>query len=792
MKIYKILIISALFIAQINAQQVTLSRVNVEGNTTTSDKMIKYSAGLRDGTKIQRSDISTAITRLWDLGLFDDINIVLNNESQIGVEITIQVVESPILNQILFEGMTAREGRFRDKLEISSGQRIKSNSVDKALRKITEIYKEDGYYNVEVTPSIVVPQDTIVRSDFARDIKFTINENEKYKLENIIFEGNESFTDRKLRRAMSETKQKKWWAFWVKSFNPKTFEEDKTKLQQFYQNEGYRDFRVLSDTLLVDEDNKSLSLNIAIEEGPQYYFRNLVFSGNKIAEDKDLQRLLGLQKGDLFSKEAFDKAVYENMMSIYQDKGYIFSNVVPEITPAGEDSLDIKFNFNEGNKVYVENIYVSGNDKTRENVIRRELKLYPGDVFSRSKLMRSQRDIWILNYFDNVIPDVTPIADDKVILDFVVQEKKSTQRINANLGFTGEYGVTGGAGVEFDNFRGKGQKVNIAASTGTNFSVYTTQEPSKYKSLNISFQDPMINDSPYLVGASIFYSFRGSSTNYYFPLDFTVGGAVTSFGRRLEWPDDFFRVMWSAKYMQKEYEGSQEDIDNYIGGLQKTRGISFSQVFSRDSRNRAEFPTNGSTFILENMYSGGFLGGNENFQKHMLTLDWFTPTFSKFVLFNSIKLGVIKPLDVGDNTQSFVPFDERFIMGGNGLPYGNALRGYPDNAIGPQTTSGQAVGGNSMARFTTELRFPLSENPVIYVMSFAEMGNVWNSSELTEPFYIDRFSAISMKKSAGVGVRFFMPGIGKLGFDMGYGFDDINGDGSAQGWEYTITFGQTF
>ena len=142
-----------------------------------------------------------------------------------------------------------------------------------------------------------------------------------------------------------------------------------------------------------------------------------------------------------------------------------------------------------------------------------------------------------------MIPDVTPISDDKVNLDFVVEEKKSTQRINANLGFTGEYGITGGAGVEFDNFRGKGQKLNIGASTGTNFSIYTTQEPSKYRSLNISFQDPMINDSPYLVGASIFYSFRGSSTNYYFPLDFTVGGAVASFGRRLEWPDDFFRVM---------------------------------------------------------------------------------------------------------------------------------------------------------------------------------------------------------------------------------------------------------
>ena len=792
MKSLKLIVFIAFIFAGLFAQDVTLYRVNVEGNTTTSDKMIKYSAGLRDGTEIQRSDISTAITRLWDLGLFDDIDIVLNNESQYGVEITIKVSESPILNQILFDGMTVREARFKEKIELKSGQRIKPNSLEKASRKITEIYKEDGFFNVEDVPTIIVPQDTIVRVDYARDILFTIKENKKYRLKNVVFDGNESFSDRKLRKELTNTKQRKWWTFWVKSFDPKTFNEDKEALLAFYQNEGHRDFRVLSDTLLIDEENSELTLQINVEEGPKYHFRNFIFEGNQIAEESDLKRLLGLKEGDMFAKDQFDKSVFETMMSIYQDKGYIFSNVSPEIVPYRVDSLDVKFVFNEGNKVYVENIFVSGNEKTRENVIRRELKLYPGDVFSRSKLMRSQRDIWILNYFDNVIPDVTPISDDKVNLDFVVEEKKSTQRINANLGFTGEYGITGGAGVEFDNFRGKGQKLNIGASTGTNFSVYTTQEPSKYKSLNISFQDPMINDSPYLVGASIFYSFRGSSTNYYFPLDFTVGGAVASFGRRLEWPDDFFRVMWSAKFMQKEYEGSQEDIDNYIGGLQKTRGISLSQVLSRDSRNRAEFPTNGSTFILENTYSGGFLGGNENFQKHMLTLEWFTPTFSKFILYSSAKLGVIKTIDVGDDVQTFVPFDERFIMGGNGIPYGNALRGYPDNAIGPQTVTGQAVGGNSMGRFITELRFPLSENPVIYVMAFGEMGNVWNTSALTEPFYIDRFNSISMKKSAGVGVRFFMPGIGKLGFDMGYGFDDIVGDGSPQGWEYTITFGQTF
>jgi outer membrane protein insertion porin family len=787
-----ITIILLLFVNTLYGQEVNLYRVNIEGNATTSDKMIKYSAGLRDGTQIQRSDISAAVTRLWDLGLFSDVNIVLNNDSEYGVEITIIVEESPTLNQVLFEGISVRETRFTEKIDLKTGQRIRPSSLDAATKKIKEIYREDGYFDVEVESTIAVPQDTLVRTSYARDVVFSVIENEKYRLENITFEGNSHFSERKLKKELKETKERKWWSFWVKSFDEKTFEEDKTALALFYQNEGYRDFQVLSDTLMVDKENSSLTLELFIDEGEQYHYRQFTFEGNEIADEATLRQLLKIQEGDTYSEEDFTKSVYENMMSVYQDKGYIFSNVTPEIIPFGSDSLDINFVFTEGSKVYIENIFVSGNDKTRENVIRRELKLFPGDVFNRSKLMRSQRDIWILNYFDNVIPDVSPISDDRVNLDFVVQEKKSTQRINANLGFTGEYGITGGAGVEFDNFMGRGQKFNVGLSTGTNFSVYSNQEPSKYKSLNISFQDPMINDSPYLVGASIFYSYRGSSTNYYFPLDFTVAGAVTSFGRRLDWPDDFFRVMWSAKIMEKQYEGTQEDIDSYIGGLDKTRGLSFSQMLSRDSRNRAEFPTGGSRFQIENTYSGGILGGNENFQKHILDLQWFTPTFSKFILYNSFKLGVIKTLDVDDDVKSFVPFDERFIMGGNGIPYGNALRGYPDNSIGPQTASGQAVGGNSMGKVTTELRFPLSENPVIYVMAFGEMGNVWNSSKMSEPFYIDRNGPLSMKKSAGVGVRFFMPGIGKLGFDMGYGFDDINGDGNPQGWEYTITFGQTY
>ena len=295
MKSLQLIVFIAFIFAGLFAQDVTLYRVNVEGNTTTSDKMIKYSAGLRDGTEIQRADISTAISRLWDLGLFENIEIVLNNESQYGVELTIRVSESPILNQVLFEGMSIREGRFRDKIDLKSGQRIKPNSIEKASRKIKEIYKEDGYFNIEVDYSVVVPLDTIVRVDYARDILFKINENKKYSLKNIEFIGNDNFTDRKLRKELTNTKQKKWWSFWVKNYDPKTFLEDKTALVTFYQNEGYRDFRITSDSLVVDKENLALTLKINIEEGPKYYYKEFWGLQNfQVANVHNLYKYLAL------------------------------------------------------------------------------------------------------------------------------------------------------------------------------------------------------------------------------------------------------------------------------------------------------------------------------------------------------------------------------------------------------------------------------------------------------------------------------------------------------------------
>ena len=233
-------------------------------------------------------------------------------------------------------------------------------------------------------------------------------------------------------------------------------------------------------------------------------------------------------------------------------------------------------------------------------------------------------------------------------------------------------------------------------------------------------------------------------------------------------------------------------MDLYTGGLEQSIGVNISQTITRDSRDRPEFTSSGSRMIWNTTVSGGILGGNEDFHKHKLSLEWYSPLVSKFVLVNSFNAGIIGKIATKDDERSIIPYDERFIMGGNGIPYGNMLRGYDDNAIGPLSNSGSPIGGNSMLRFTTELRFQLSENPVIYALAFAEMGNVWVNKDMIEPFHLARTGPLNLKRAAGVGIRFFMPMIGMLGFDIGYGFDDIIGSGEPQGWKTTITFGQQF
>ena len=794
-KLFIFILSLTLGIAQGIPSDITLVSVNVEGNSVTSENTILFTAGLREGQTISQAEFPRAIKRLWQLGLFQDIQLRYDNETDEGLSLTILVKENFILGDLSYDGnKKIKDRKFEDEISLSKGQRLRPNTLHETAKKIKELYEEKGYLNAEINPVLKIPveESTLFdgrAKDLVRNVVFNIQENDKIKIGKIIFEGNESYSDLRLRWTMKETKQQRWYMFWRSTFDDKKFDEDLNLVSTYYRNKGYRDFRIVSDTIQFSENQKMLNLVVTVDEGPQYKYRHFSWEGMTLFDEEILQRSLGLESGDQYSDEDFNLALFDRVQGLYMDRGYIYSRIEPEITPVGEDSLDIHFIVTENHKVYINHIAIKGNTRTRENVIRRQLRVFPGDVFNRGRLMRSHREVMMLNFFANVVPDVVPVAEDKVDLEITVEEKPAGQA-NANMGYTQSYGMTGGGGLALPNFRGKGQSLNLSFNVGTNYNVYSlnTERP-KYQSASISFTDPMVNDTKNLIGGSLFYTFRGRSSMYSAPIDYTMAGSSVTWGRIFKWPDDFFRGTWSFQIVRKMYEGSQADLDRYAGGQNTSDGINVSQTIRRDSRDHPEFSTMGSLFSLKSTLSGWWLGGDENFHKHILNLEWYAPTFWKFVLMNSMKIGVVKELPAAkDGTLSFIPWNDRFIMGGNGIPYGNPLRGYDDNRVGPLTSSGSPIGGNTMVKFGTEFRVPFAENPVVYGLIFAEMGNVWSSTDLMERLSLPRSGPFDMKRSAGAGIRFFMPMIGMLGFDIGYGFDRI----PEPGWKTTLTFGNQF
>ena len=795
-KLFIFILSLTLGISQGIPADITLVSVNVEGNAVTSENTILFTAGLREGQTISQAEFPRAIKRLWQLGLFQDIQLRYDDETDEGLSLTILVKENFILGDLSYDGnKKIKDRKFEDEVSLSKGQRLRPNTLHETAKKIKELYEEKGYLNAEINPVLKIPveESTLFdgrAKDLVRNVVFNIQENDKIKTGKIIFEGNESYSDLRLRWTMKETKQQRWYMFWRSTFDDKKFDEDLNLVSTYYRNKGYRDFRIVSDTIQFSENKKMLNLIVTVDEGPQYKYRHFSWEGMTLFDEEMLQRSLGLESGDQYSDEDFNLAVFDRVQGLYMDRGYIYSRIEPEITPVGEDSLDIHFILTENHKVYINHIAIKGNTRTRENVIRRQLRVFPGDVFNRGRLMRSHREVMMLNFFANVVPDVVPVSEDKVDLEITVEEKPAGQA-NANMGYTQSYGMTGGGGLALPNFRGKGQSLNLSFNVGTNYNMgyNPNADRPKYQSASISFTDPMVNDTKNLIGGSLFYTFRGRSSMYSAPIDYTMAGSSVTWGRIFKWPDDFFRGTWSFQIVRKMYEGSQADLDRYAGGQKTSDGINVSQTIRRDSRDHPEFSTMGSLFSLKSTLSGWILRGDENFHKHKLNLEWYTPTFWKFVLMNSMKIGVVKELPAAkDGTLSYIPWNDRFIMGGNGIPYGNPLRGYDDNRVGPLTSSGSPIGGNTMVKFGTEFRVPFAENPVVYGLIFAEMGNVWSSTDLMERLSLPRSGPFDMKRSAGAGIRFFMPMIGMLGFDIGYGFDRF----PEPGWKTTLTFGNQF
>jgi len=784
------------------SDEIRIMDIAVEGNQRLTAQDVQRNARLYKGMTIKGPEIQQAIKRLWNLKRFGNIQIMIDDETDEGIYLRIVVEENPTLGEVEFEGNKKKSTRtLNEELELNTGQILSEYAVFEAMEKIKSLYAEKNYHSITI--------DTVYtrgEKEFSQNLKFIIKEGKKTKIKKIVFEGNEVFSDNKLAGIFKENKAKKWYAPWRGAWKKDLLQTDKDFLSSFYKNKGYRDFYIIDDNIQLTENGNGYELVFNVYEGPQYKIRNLTWEGNYIHKDQELSARLGFEKGDVYIQDNFQMALSERVSPLYTDAGYFYFQLNPIYTPVGEDSLDIHFDVVENQIVHVRKIHIKGNEKTHENIIRRELRVYPGDLFSRKKLMDSYRDIFMLNFFENVIPDVIPVSEDEIDIQLEVFEK-STGQANFSMGYNGVYGFTGGGGFEFPNFRGRGQTLSInyqrGLNAGSSYSSnnYGSQNTAAYQSFSISFTEPWLFDTPNLVGGSYFYTERGQGQGNYLPFDIQQHGGSLRWGRRFKWPDYFFRGSWMIRGSQNKYiadnptDFSQgfnlDDISiNEEDGFYSftSAGVSFTQVITRDSRNHPEFPTSGSRSIWTSTLSGSFLGGNQDYHKHELDFNWFTPLHKKVTISQLFKMGMLDKIEDAGGERSIIPPSARFVMGGTGIPYGEMLRGYTENRIGPY---GSTRGGDVMLKYSLELRVSLSENPTIYALSFVDMGNVWSGFDVLDPF--------DLKRSAGVGIRVFIPMLGMLGYDVGYGFDATEydaymnfGKSEPHGWEYHLIFGMPF
>ena len=781
--------------------------ITVEGNQRLSPQDIQRNARLYKGMSIQGPEIQQAIKRLWNLKRFGNIQILIDDETDDGIYLRIIVEENPSLGEVEYVGNKKKSKRsLNEELELNTGQILSEYAVFEAMEKIKSLYAEKHYHSITID-TVYSPGEI----EYSQNLKFIITEGKKTKIRKIIFEGNKVFSDGKLAHQFEENKARKWYLPWRGSWKKNLFQSDKNLLIAFYKNKGYRDFYIIDENIQLTKNGKGYEITLHVYEGPQYKIRNITWDGNYIHNDQELMAHLNFKKGDIYKEDIFQMAVSERVNPIYTDEGYFYFQINLVYNPIGKDSLDIHFNIVENNIVHVRKIHITGNEKTYGNVIRRELRMYPGDLFSRKKLMDSYRDIFMLNFFENVAPDVIPVSDSEIDIQFEVDEK-STGQANFSMGFNAVYGFTGGGGFEFPNFRGRGQTLSInyqrglnAGSNSTSGSYYTpnnygSQNTASYQSFSISFTEPRLFDTPNLVGGSYFYTERGQGQGNYLPFDIQQHGGSLRWGRLFKWPDYFFRGSWMIRSLTNKY--ITDDPTKFSSGFDlndidviekdgyysfSSFGMSVTQVITRDSRNLPEFPTSGSRSIWTSTISGSFLGGNQDYHKHQLDFNWFTPLHNKFTISQIFKMGILEKIRDKDGERSIIPPSARFVMGGTGIPYGEMLRGYTENRVGP---FGSTRGGNVMIKYSLEFRISLSKSPTIYALSFFDMGNVWTDFYVMDPF--------DLKRSAGVGVRVFIPMLGMLGYDIGYGFDStdydayMNDQTEPHGWEYHLIFGMPF
>ena len=817
--------------AYVKGKEYVINNIKVTGIKSFNEQTVITYTGLFVGKKVQipGEDISKIINKLWKLELFSDINFYITNIIEDKVDLEISIVELPSLSEYKITGLKKTKAEtIEEEIEIKRGQKITENFIETTKNYIVNKYQKNGFLNTKVNIN------TIKDSVGLNNEKMVINVDlgDRVKVNEIEFSGNEIFKSKLLKKKMKKTKTKLPGRFWKKSkFIEDDYQTDLTSIVDFYKEKGYRDARIISDTVITNDN--SIKLNIDINEGKKYYFGDIKFLGNTVYSDDQLSKLLGLFKGDTYNGVLLKKRIAdsskpdgEDLTNLYQNNGYLFSSINPVEIAAINDTIDFEIRIVEGNPAYFNKITVVGNTRTNDHVIFRELRTKPGDLYSKDKVVRTVRELGQTGFFDpeQITPDFKNVAPNggTVDIEYGLVEKGASQ-VELQGGYGGNSFI-GSIGVSFNNFSLKGLKDKkawkpVPMGDGQSLSL-RLQANRFYRVYSFSLADPWFGgEQPVQFSTSFSHTkqfrynfFTGSVNKEQFV---SITGASIGLAKRLRVPDDYFTLSQSLSYQYY-------NLQNYFTGLftfgqGKSNNVSYTVALSRNNTlTNPIFPLGGSEFVLSarfslpySLWNGvdyGSLGELPEFQdsngvpdlskidqekykwlefyKIKFKGSWYTRIFDKLVLRTHAEFGF---LGAYNNDRGVIPFD-RFFLGGDGMSQyamdGRemiSMRGYPNQSLSSQN------GSTIYNKFSLELRYPITLKPAasIFGLTFIESGQGFDKFRDYNPF--------NSKRSMGVGLRIFMPAFGLLGIDFGYGLDGVNdNDLNPNGWETHFVIGQNF
>ena len=818
-------------------QKYLIDSIEVTGLKSFNPQTVISYSGLRKGQTIQfpGDQVSSVINKLWNLDLFSDINFYAKNITEKSITLEIEIEELPTLNEVKINGIKKNKiQNILKETELDKGKKLSESFLTNTKNYIINKFKKEGYLNTKINIRNI-EDSTQVNT---LNLLINIDKGERVKIRDINFKGNEKFKGKSLVSKLKNIKEKKFYRFWKKSkYIPDEFTEDKENLIDFFKEKGYRDARILNDTVIINKDN-TLTINFEVEEGNRYYFGNIDFIGNAAYTDRQLATVLGIKKGDTYNgillKERIaddTKPDGEDLTNLYQNSGYLFSNINAVEVSAENDTINFEIRVTEGKLASFNKISVVGNDKTNDHVIFRELRTKPGELYSKDKVVRTVRELGQLGFFDaeQITPDfknVDPNAG-TVDIEFGLVEAGASQ-IELQGGYGGG-GFIGTLGFSFNNFSmrnifNKESYKPVPSGDGQRLSL-RLQSSQFYNTYSFTFVEPWLGGRQ-----PVQFSTSLSKTNQ-FRYDFFTGRADKSqsfeissisvgLAKRLTVPDDYFLLSQAITYQYF-------NLNNYFTGLFTfgngvSNNINYTVTLSRNNTyTNPIFPLGGSNFSISGKFSPPYSLFNKvdysaleneaefqtinaigqrvpdqskidqekfkflEFYKIKFSGSWFTRIIDKLVLRTQIDFGF---LGTYNNERGDIPF-ERFYVGGDGMNNTFALdgrevislRGYPNFSLSSRE------GSTVYNKFTVELRYPITLKPSasIYGTSYMESGRGYQGFRNFNPF--------NAQRSAGFGVRIFMPAFGLLGIDFAYGFDNADpSNRTPNGWETHFTIGQQF